>query len=85
VTEHLHELGDEALLGQSTPLYGQTTEPVGGPLVLEPKAGVQSFHMRLDQRQVIQQVFRAFGLQATVDDTVHPQLIRMEMDSEPGD
>jgi general secretion pathway protein D len=80
VTEHLHELGDDGLRQQSSGLYEETANSVGGPLMLEPVPGVHSFHLHVDQRQVIQQVFKAFGLQATVDDSVRLTLIRFDED-----
>ena len=80
VTEHLHELGDDAIRGQSSPIYEQTADSVGSPLKLEPVAGVHSFHLHMDMRQVIQQVFKAYGIQATVDDSIHLTQTRMDMD-----
>ncbi|MGA2534754.1 MAG: tetratricopeptide repeat protein [Terracidiphilus sp.] len=80
VTEHLHELGDDALRGESRPVYEAGTETVGGSLQIEPTAGEHSFHLRTDQRQAIQQVFKAFGLQASVDDSVRLTQVRLDMD-----
>jgi general secretion pathway protein D len=80
VTEHLHELADDAARSQSSSLYEQAANSAGGPLSLEPVAGVKSFHLHLDQRQIVQQVFKAFGLQATVDDSVRLTLTRFDVD-----
>jgi len=80
VTQHLYELGDDALQGQSAPLYAQAASAVGEPVSLLPASGAHSFHLRTDQRQVIQQVFRAYGLEATVDESVRPMQIRLDMD-----
>ena len=41
---------------------------------------MHSFHLHTDQRQVIQQVFKAYGLEATVDDSVRTTQIRLDMD-----
>jgi type II secretory pathway component GspD/PulD (secretin) len=49
--------------------------------LLAPKAGTNSFHLRTDQRQLIQQVFRAYGIEATVDDSVRPTQVRLDVDS----
>ena len=80
VAEHLRELGDDALLGQSTPLYEQTASTAGEPVSLLPASGAHSFHLRTDQRQVIQQVFKAYGLEATLDESVRPTLTRLDLD-----
>ena len=80
VTEHLHELGDDALLEQSTPLYEQAASTLGESVPLLPASGTHSFHLRTDQRQAIQQVFKAYGLEATVDDSVRPTQVRLEVD-----
>jgi Flp pilus assembly secretin CpaC len=80
VAEHLRELGDEALLGQSTPPYEQAASTAGEAVSLVSTSGVHSFHLRTDQRQVIQQVFKAYGLDATLDESVRPTQIRLDMD-----
>jgi general secretion pathway protein D len=80
VTEHLHELGDDAVRGQPAPLYQEAASGVGGSVPLEPSGGLHSFHLHTDQRSAIQQVFKAFGLQATVDDSVHLSQVRLDLD-----
>jgi Flp pilus assembly secretin CpaC len=80
VTEHLHELGDDALLGQSTPLYSQEAGTLGEMVSIVPTAGTHSFHLHTDQRQVIEQVSKAYGVEATLDESVIPAPIRLDMD-----
>jgi Flp pilus assembly secretin CpaC/tetratricopeptide (TPR) repeat protein len=80
VTEHLRELGDDALLGQSAPLYGQTASTLGEAPLLAPAPGTQSFHLRTDQRQAIQQVFKAYGVEANLDESVRPAQVRLDVD-----
>ena len=80
VTEHLHELGDDALLGQSSPIYEQSASTAGEAVPLSPAPGTRSFHLHTDQRQAIQQVFKAYGLEATLDDSVRPTQIRLDVD-----
>ncbi len=80
VTEHLHELGDDALRGQAAPLYAESSSATGPPIDLEPQDTPHSFHIRADKRQAIQQVFKAYGLEATVDDSVRPGLVRVDVD-----
>ena len=80
VAEHLHELGEDALQGQSTPLYEQTASAAGEPVSLLPASGTHSFHLRIDQRSAIQQVFKAYGLDATLDASVRSTQLRLDMD-----
>jgi len=80
VTEHLHELGDDALLGQSSSLYEQAASTAGEPISLAPSPGINSFHLHSDQRQAIPQVFKTYGLDATLDDSIRPAQIRLDMD-----
>jgi Flp pilus assembly secretin CpaC len=80
VTQHLYELGDDALLGQSRPSYEQSAGTVGAAVELAPTAGVHSFHLHTDQRQIIQQVFKAYGIEVSVDSTVLATQNRLDLD-----
>jgi len=80
VTEHLHEMGDDALRGQAAPIYENTTDQIGDPLSVVPTPGTHSFHMHTDQRRTIQDVFKAYGIQATVDDSVRLVQTRLDID-----
>jgi len=80
VTEHLHEMGDEAVRGEASPIYAQGADTVGASVPLEPTPGIHSFHLHTDQRTAIQQVFKAYGLQPTVDDSIRFAQVRLDMD-----
>ncbi len=80
VIQHLYELGDDALMGQSRTTYEQAASSVGAAVELAPTAGVHSFHLRSDARQIILQVFKAYGIDATVDNTVLTTRIRLDVD-----
>lgn len=80
VTEHLHELGDDQLVGRVPPLYEQAASTVGSAPIITPEAGLHSFHVQTDQRQLIQQVFKAYGVNATVDDSVQATQIMLDLD-----
>jgi len=80
VIEHLHELADQATLAEPQPLYAQTGSGLGEAVTLAPAAEVHDFHLRIEQRQAIQQVFKAYGLDATVDESVHPIMIRLDLE-----
>jgi general secretion pathway protein D len=79
-TQHLYELGDDAVRGLPRPFYDQEAEKLGPAEQLAPVAGLHSFHFRSDQRQIIQQVFKAYGLETTLDESVHSARIRFDID-----
>jgi len=80
VTEHLREMGDDAVRGEASPIYEQGADTIASSLTLEPTPGVHSFHLHTDQRSAIQQVFKAYGLQPTVDDSVRFVQVRLDID-----
>jgi len=80
VTEHLYELGDDQARSQSTPVYAQAADSIGESISVQPTPGVHSFHLHTDQRSTIQQVFKAYGLQATMDDSVRMTAVRLDID-----
>ncbi len=57
------------------------SQPIPGAVVpLHHGNAPQSFHLRSNQPQVIQQVFKAYGVTATVDDSVLNRPIRLDAD-----
>jgi general secretion pathway protein D len=80
VAEHLHELSDDAVQGQADSRYEQAANTVADAVPFAHPAGVHSFHLHTTQPQVIQQVFKAYGLDATLDDSIRSTLIRFDMD-----
>jgi hypothetical protein len=79
-SQHLYELGDDAVREQSRPLYEQTASKAGDSVPLAPAPGLHSFHVRNGQRQVIQQVFKAFGIEATSNDSIQSTPTRFDID-----
>jgi Flp pilus assembly secretin CpaC len=79
-TQHLEELGDDALRGQPQSLYGKTGAELGDVVPLSPAPGPHSFHIHSDQLQVIHQVFQAYGITAMLDDSVHNSPVRLDVD-----
>lgn len=47
---------------------------------LAPAQDRHSFHLRTNARQVIQQVFRAWGIDATLDESIRPSTVRLDLD-----
>ena len=78
--EHMNELGDEALREGTKPLYGDAGNSLGGTPQLAPTQAKQSFHLRADSHQVIQQVFRAYGIQTMIDSSVPSMQLRLDLD-----
>lgn len=80
VTQHLFELG-EGDLEPAQPAYEQTAETIGGPVALEPETTLHSFHMRTEAHLAIQQIYRAYGLEAFLDESVPSSFIRLDIDN----
>ena len=81
VTQHLYELSDDQIAGQTAPPYEKGARTIGEAAVLAPVEGVHSFHLHTDQRAAILQVFRAYGLEATVDLSIRAVQIRLDVDN----
>jgi len=81
LNQHMTELGDDALLGESKPIYEKGARTVGELEPLVPTPGVHSFHLRTDQGQMIRQVFKAYGIEANIDSSVRSAQTRLDMDS----
>jgi Flp pilus assembly secretin CpaC len=79
-SEHLYELGDAAPRERVKPLYSESAMLAAEPEELLHTAGKKSFHLHTDQRQVIRQVFQAFGLETTFDESVRATQIRLDLD-----
>lgn len=80
VAEHVNELSDDVVRSQTPPLYAQAAEAAGEAPELAPGAGTHSFHLHSDARQIVQQVFRAYGIVASVDDSVHAGMTHFDLD-----
>ncbi|MFZ0305151.1 MAG: hypothetical protein WAL75_20845 [Terracidiphilus sp.] len=80
VTQHLYQLGDDALRGESKPLYGDTGNDLGAVPTLAPLPTKFSFHLHSDQEQVVRQVFRSFGIEPMFDSSVNNQPVRFDVD-----
>jgi type II secretory pathway component GspD/PulD (secretin) len=81
VNQHIYELSDDAIAGQTTPRYEKGARTVGAAAVLAPTEGIHNFHLRTDQRSMIQQVFRAYGLETTLDSSVRAIPARLDLDN----
>ena len=80
-TQHLYELDDNAASDLPRPLYEEAAGTVSDSVPLAPAAGLHSFHVRAGQRQIIQQVFKSYGIDATTDDSVQSTIVRFDVDN----
>ncbi|MGA7245607.1 MAG: hypothetical protein WBX19_20665 [Terracidiphilus sp.] len=80
VAEHLDEMAADAAATQTKSLYEQGTDTLAPAPSLEPTAGAHSFHLKSDRRTVIQTVFRTFGIEASIDQSVSGPPVRFDMD-----
>jgi hypothetical protein len=92
VLEHLGQLADavagikigataSAVIGPEAGLSSDADTLAGGPIQLLPKAAKQSFHLHSNERQVVLEVFRAFGINASIHDSVQNKQVRLDIDN----
>jgi general secretion pathway protein D len=51
-----------------------------GPIVLEVKPDRHTFHLRNNERQVVQDVFKAYGIDASVHESVQSKPVRLDLE-----
>lgn len=81
VAEHILELADTETAGQTSPLYERSASTVGESPALEASNKPQSFQLKLDRRSLIQQVYKAYGIDATLDQSVTANQARFDADN----
>ena len=80
VAEHLHTMADDSADAQPKGIYEQAANSLGEAPVLTPVEGKHSFHLRSDRRQLIQTVFRSYGIEAAVDQSVSGGSVKLDLD-----
>ncbi len=65
------------------PPWLQQAPALAGPVTLLPTSVMQSFEIRADTQQTIQQVLSRFGIRAVFDDSVQRQNLRFDLESVP--
>ncbi|HEX8712231.1 MAG TPA: hypothetical protein VF730_10190 [Terracidiphilus sp.] len=78
VSEHLDELGADAARGEERTLYSNVQDMLGGPVDLEYSQGLHSFHIRTIERDAIEQVFKAYGIEPMLDQSVGANNVRLD-------
>jgi general secretion pathway protein D len=79
VSEHLDQLGADVARARQRPLYSDVENMLGGPVVVEYATGLHSFHIRGNERQAIEQVFKAYGVEAMIDQSVGAQNVHLDL------
>jgi general secretion pathway protein D len=80
VAEHLREMAADAAEAQTKPLYEAGPDSLAPALMLQPIAGAHSFHLKTDRRTAIQTVYRSYGIEASVDQSVTGPPLRFDLD-----
>ncbi len=79
VLAHLDQLGARIASAQPRPLYANVNNILGGPVHLEYSTARHSFHIRASERQIIRQVFKAYGIEPMLDESVGANVVRMDL------
>jgi len=79
VSEHLDQLGAEVARAEPQPIYSQADAAIGAAVQLEHAPGLRSFHIRGDEHRVIEEVFKDYGIEAMVDESVGGQQVRFDI------
>jgi Flp pilus assembly secretin CpaC len=80
VAEHLGDPAGGAPPAEVNPANQRAAEGLGDLEQVEPRPGVQSFHFHESQRQIIQKVFKAYGIDATMDESIRGTAVRFDAD-----
>jgi general secretion pathway protein D len=80
VAQHLDEIAADAAAERVKPVYDEGVNSLGPAPALAPIAGAHSFHLKTDRRTVIQTVYRSYGIEASVDQSVTGPPVRFDMD-----
>lgn len=81
VAEHVSELADSEIAGQTQPIYEASASTAGPVPALEATKALPSFHLKMDRRSLIQQVYKAYGVDATLDQSVPAVPQRFDADN----
>jgi len=81
VTQHLYELGDDALRALPEPKPSVSAMQPGPAPAIAPSSALHSFHLHTDARQTLAQVFRSYGVETTLDDSVRFERVRFDIDN----
>jgi type II secretory pathway component GspD/PulD (secretin) len=78
--QHVDELAGDELRGMTKPLYVDDANRIGPPLELKPNKELHSFHAYKNVRQITIEVFKAYGIEAVIDDSMRSQPMHFDLD-----
>ena len=81
LAEHVRALADDVSSEQPKPLYERVVSSLASAPALAPTAALHTFHLRSGARQLIETVFRAYGIEPLVDQSVRQSQVRMDLDN----
>jgi Flp pilus assembly secretin CpaC len=79
VAQHADELTTDAAAA-APKIESRDDVALAAPIALQPKPGRQSFHLHTNERDLINKVLTAYGIQPTLDATVGSQMVRYDVD-----
>jgi general secretion pathway protein D len=80
LAQHMGEVGGNSPAEEVSAQRERAAGGLGEMERLMPAADTHNFHLHTNQRQIIQEVFKAYGIQATLDESVRGQSIRFDID-----
>jgi general secretion pathway protein D len=80
VSERLRQVGDDEVAEYAPQGPVHPRFELASPIELEPKTGKQSFHLHIGAQQLIQQVYKAYGIDAAIDSSVLTTTVRLDVD-----
>ncbi len=81
VAEHVNELADTETADQMRPIYEASASTAGQVPALEAAHSLSSFHLKMDRRSLIQQVYKTYGIDSTLDQSVTAVQGRFDADN----
>lgn len=81
VAEHINELADTETANEARPIYEASAGTAGAVPALEAAHSLSSFHLKMDRRSLIEQVYKAYGIEATLDQSVTAVQARFDADN----
>ncbi len=81
LAERLNQQADDAISGRTESVYEQGAATLGSAPDLVANADTHNFHLRTNARQLILNVYKAYGIDATVDQSIAPVPVRFDLDS----
>ena len=80
LAQHLGELGESPLPGDPQARNERVASGLGELETLQPNRELHTFHFHANTRQIIPDVFRAYGIEVSLDESIRGQTIRFDID-----